>query len=429
MQACCGGLDNDNYDFSSQASQDEQNFEDDVQEQECIAPEDNPFVGRYIFRGILGRGTCAVVYLVESVKTEEEFACKVVDKRKLSLDPTVRDRIIEHQREEILILDRLDHPNILSLVEFVETQHRMFIMTELLRGGDLFDFVIEKGTLSELEASQIVQEVVRGLEYVHSKGVIHRDLKPENLLLVNPGAADRVKIVDFGFSKAVLHRLATSYTGTAGYLAPELRLCRPYTSAVDIWALGVILYILLSGRMPFPSDATPLQALDLDGTNADSAAGGYKLTFPDEQWESVSASAKELITQMLRLAPHTRLTATEVLAHPWVTGQTANPSQFASPKGLRNLSQSTASRNPVMVTRTGAVYDRFNSFFIEPHTDVGGASSHRVPVAFKQPPALSLQRCKSFTVMFSGTGVGGVETRASSGVEVSDDVSFTGDEQ
>eukprot|EP00936_MAST-01D_sp_MAST-1D-sp1_P001154 g1154.t1 len=303
------------------------------------------------------------------------YACKVVDKRKLGVDPRTRSVMIEQLRNEVRVLKRLSHPNVIALEDVFETEERVFIITELMQGGELFDYIVSRGALSERQAANIIGQVAQGLAHCHARGVVHRDLKPENLLLAEARSGDagespglamrhgdghtdvafrRVKIADFGFSRMLQQNTTVSYIGTAGYLAPELRQGKPYTKAVDVWALGVITYVLLSGHLPFAPDSAPLRS---DGVPLDKCT----LRFPGEDWGGVSRSAKELIWSMLQPDPELRFSAVDVTRHPWVQGKTTSDRPLQSVAGLREHVKG----------------GRFNSFFIEPHTKTANVTNVR----------------------------------------------------
>jgi serine/threonine protein kinase len=213
---------------------------------------------------------------------------------------------------------------------------------ELMEGGELFDYVVQKGTLTEDEAAKIVRSVTDALVYMHSKNIMHRDLKPENLLLraVPKSANDtiEVKIIDFGLSKAVEEDLARSFLGTRGYLAPEMLQRRDYTRAVDTWALGVIVFVLLCGCLPFDDDSQTVPSDDL-------VRKKFVLRFP--RWaKNLSASAKDLLSHLLDVDPMSRYTAEQALNHPWVRGETA-------PKNNMLASPGRIKKSPVLRARAG----------------------------------------------------------------------------
>lgn len=244
------------------------------------------------------------------------YACKIIDKRHIA------ERfhgMMEQFYTEIHALRELQHPNIIRLYDVYITDEKIFIVMELMEGGELFDYVVQKGTLTEEEASAIVRRVTSAIVYMHSKNIIHRDLKPENLLLrhipKNPMDLE-VKIIDFGLSKAMDEPLTSSFLGTRGYLAPEMLQRLEYSKAVDNWALGVIVFVLLCGCLPFDDDS---QAIPSDDHLVRSR---FVLRFP--RWaKNLSASAKDLLAHLLNVDPRSRYSAEQALHHPWVRGETA----------------------------------------------------------------------------------------------------------
>ena len=200
------------------------------------------------------------------VHARRALACKVVDKRKLGLDVRVRTVLLEQLRQEITVLKKLNHRNVIRLIDVCEQPEKLYIVMELMHGGELFDCIVQKGRFTESEAYDVVGQVAAGLAHCHKQGVVHRDLKPENLLLAEKWDrfSDKkklgvVKITDFGYSRILGNNTTKSYLGTAGYLAPELRQGKEYSESVDVWALGVITYVLLSGHLPFPPESHPIQ--------------------------------------------------------------------------------------------------------------------------------------------------------------------------
>ena len=222
---------------------------------------------------------------------------------------------------EIETLRSLRHPNIIQLFDVYITEDKIYIVMELMSGGELFDYVVQKGKLTEEEASRIVRKVTDALVYMHSKNVIHRDLKPENLLLArNPRSSleIEVKIIDFGLSKILVgtNGVTSTFLGTRGYLAPEILQRRPYSKSVDAWALGVIVFVLLCGCLPFDDDCQNIPSTtDLRAR--------FTLRFP--RWaKDLSASAKDLLNRLLDIDSRRRYTAEQALEHPWIKGETAS---------------------------------------------------------------------------------------------------------
>jgi calcium/calmodulin-dependent protein kinase I len=209
-------------------------------------------------------------------------------------------------------MHKVSHKHCVQLFEMFETSKKIYMVLELLTGGELFDRIVEKGSYSEKEASTLVQSIASAIAYLHSIGVVHRDLKPENLIYLSPKTDSPIKITDFGLAKFRTDGAAMNTAcGTPGYVAPEVLKNEPYGKAVDMWSLGVILYILLCGFPPFYHEST---------------AALYKMIkkgeydFPDPYWTDISDNAKNLVKCLLTVNPTKRYTAEQVLAHPWIAG-------------------------------------------------------------------------------------------------------------
>ena len=248
--------------------------------------------------------------------------------------------MIEQFHTEIEALRSLHHPNIITLYDVYITEEKIYIVMELMSGGELFDYVVAKGTLNEEEASKIVNKVTSALVYMHSKNIIHRDLKPENLLLTHkPKSGDDVdvKIIDFGLSKVMAEPVAQSFLGTRGYLAPEMLQRQEYTRSVDAWALGVIVFVLLCGCLPFDDDSQMIPTDAMVKTK-------FQLRFP--RWaKDLSPSAKDLLSKLLDIDPRRRYTAEQALNHPWVVGKTASKdSLLQSPGRIHQVPKSPGGR-------------------------------------------------------------------------------------
>jgi len=187
----------------------------------------------------LGSGLTAVVKLCVDNITKIEYAAKIISKANSSLD-------VEIFHKEVKIMERMKHPNIIGMVDCFETTEFIYIVQEVAYGGELFDRILEQKQFSEKDASEITKQILSALVYMHSKGIVHRDLKPENILYSSFKEDASVKISDFGFATEGIDGL-TQQLGTQGYCAPEVFSGFPYDSKCDIWSLGVIVYILISG--------------------------------------------------------------------------------------------------------------------------------------------------------------------------------------
>eukprot|EP01103_Thecamoeba_quadrilineata_P010528 TRINITY_DN229_c0_g3_i1.p1 TRINITY_DN229_c0_g3~~TRINITY_DN229_c0_g3_i1.p1 ORF type:complete len:784 (+),score=170.24 TRINITY_DN229_c0_g3_i1:73-2424(+) len=263
----------------------------------------------YDLKQELGKGTFSVVRLGINKKTGKKSAIKIINKKITNIETK---QMLE---TEINILQRVDHPNVIGLQSMYETKTHLFLVMEYVEGGELFDRIIERGCFSEKDAANIIRQILEAVKYLHSLGVVHRDLKPENVLCATKEALD-VKIADFGLSKILdgdNKQVLQTCCGTPSYAAPELLLCEGYAEPVDTWAVGVILYTLLSGCLPFFGEThTELFERILAGA----------FSFPDPEWTNISESAKSLVSSLLTANPNKRLTADQALKHPWILGAT-----------------------------------------------------------------------------------------------------------
>ena len=202
---------------------------------------------RYDIKALIGKGSFSRVVRVENRSTKQPYAIKMIEKRE--------GRAVFET--ELSVLRRVRHTNIIQLIEVFESQDRVYMVMELATGGELFDRIVAKGTFTERDATRVVHMALDGLKYLHALGITHRDLKPENLLYYHPGNDSKIMITDFGLSatrKPGEDGLMTTTCGTPEYIAPEILARKPYSCAVDLWAMGVISFILLSGTMPFDDE-------------------------------------------------------------------------------------------------------------------------------------------------------------------------------
>eukprot|EP00252_Welwitschia_mirabilis_P021500 TRINITY_DN5531_c0_g1_i1.p1 TRINITY_DN5531_c0_g1~~TRINITY_DN5531_c0_g1_i1.p1 ORF type:complete len:532 (+),score=105.41 TRINITY_DN5531_c0_g1_i1:987-2582(+) len=260
---------------------------------------------KYTLGEELGRGEFGITYLCTDRETQEHLACKSISKRKLR---TAID--IEDVRREVAIMNSLPkHPNIVSLRATYEDENAVHIVMELCEGGELFDRIVARGHYTERAAAAVTRTIVEVVQMCHKHGVMHRDLKPENFLFANKKENSALKAIDFGLS--VFFRPGERFSEIVGspyYMAPEV-LKRNYGPEIDVWSAGVILYILLCGVPPFWAETEQgvAQAILLG-----------KIDFKRDPWPKVSENAKSLVRQMLEPDPKLRLTAQQVLEHPWL---------------------------------------------------------------------------------------------------------------
>merc|ERR1712222_100342 len=199
---------------------------------------------KYDMKDVLGTGAFSQVRLAESRDDGNMYAIKIIDKKALK----GKEDSLEN---EIRVLKRLDHRNVVKLLEAYESRTCVYLVMELVTDGELFDRIVEKGSYSEKDAADLIKQVLSAVAYMHGEGVVHRDLKPENLLYYSPDPDSKIMISDFGLSKMEESGVMATACGTPGYVAPEVLAQKPYGKAVDVWSIGVISYILLCGYPPF----------------------------------------------------------------------------------------------------------------------------------------------------------------------------------
>ncbi|KAI3682382.1 hypothetical protein L1987_82324 [Smallanthus sonchifolius] len=268
-------------------------------------PTGNQIEQTYVLGRELGRGEFGVTYLCTDKSSDEVFACKSISKKKL------RTRVdIEDVRREVEIMKHMPtHPNIVSLKDTYEDDSAVHLVMELCEGGELFDRIVARGHYTERAAAGVTRTIVEVIQMCHKHGVMHRDLKPENFLFENKKETAALKAIDFGLS--VFFRPGERFNEIVGspyYMAPEV-LKRNYGPEVDVWSAGVILYILLCGVPPFWAETEQGVAQAIIRSVVD---------FKRDPWPKVSDSAKDLVKKMLNPDPKLRLTAQEVLDHPWI---------------------------------------------------------------------------------------------------------------
>uniref|UniRef100_A0A4W5ME66 calcium/calmodulin-dependent protein kinase n=1 Tax=Hucho hucho TaxID=62062 RepID=A0A4W5ME66_9TELE len=205
----------------------------------------------------------------------------------------------------------LKHPNIVRLHDSISEEGFHYLVFDLVTGGELFEDIVAREYYSEADASQCIQQILESVNHCHQSGIVHRDMKPENLLLASKLKGAAVKLADFGLAIEVQgdQQAWFGFAGTPGYLSPEVLRKDPYGKPVDMWACGVILYILLVGYPPFWDE-------DQHRLYQQIKAGAYD--FPSPEWDTVTPEAKDLINKMLTINPVKRVTATDALKHPWI---------------------------------------------------------------------------------------------------------------
>ncbi|KAJ2559962.1 Calcium/calmodulin-dependent protein kinase type I [Coemansia sp. RSA 1933] len=299
----------------------------------------------------LGRGTYAVVKELVHIETGKLYAGKIISKAHMQ----GYQHVISN---EINILKRLarKHQNIISLVDYFETPNHMYLVMDLCKGGELFDHIRCKQVFTEKDAADIVRQITEGVAFLHAHGVVHRDLKTENCLVKRRDAAGGLQadvvIADFGMARALAPdkksgtRPLKSLCGTPGYMAPEMVRRLGHGMPVDMWAIGVIAYFVLSGSNPFARETrhAEMQA----STNCE-----YSFA-PADHWDRISPLAKDFISSLLVYAPERRMTAQQALAHPWLRRVTVQPvpspsvlQQAPVPQAIRPAANGTTSSGAI----------------------------------------------------------------------------------
>uniref|UniRef100_A0A8C6UA22 calcium/calmodulin-dependent protein kinase n=1 Tax=Neogobius melanostomus TaxID=47308 RepID=A0A8C6UA22_9GOBI len=263
------------------------------------------FTDEYQLYEELGKGAFSIVRRCVKKSTGQEYAAKIINTKKLS----ARD----HQKleREARICRLLKHPNIVRLHDSISEEGFHYLVFDLVTGGELFEDIVAREYYSEADASHCINQILESVSHIHQHDIVHRDLKPENLLLASKMKGAAVKLADFGLAIEVQgdQQAWFGFAGTPGYLSPEVLRKDPYGKPVDIWACGVILYILLVGYPPFWDE-------DQHKLYQQIKAGAYD--FPSPEWDTVTPEAKNLINQMLTINPAKRITADQALKHPWV---------------------------------------------------------------------------------------------------------------
>ncbi|PNX93983.1 calcium-dependent protein kinase 1-like protein [Trifolium pratense] len=288
-----------------------------------------PFRQYYKLGDELGKGQYGITSLCFEKATGKKYACKTIPKVKL-----VRDDDIEDVRREIKIMHHLvGSPNVINIKGAYEDSIVVYIVMELCEGGELFDRIVERGHYTERKAAKLARTIVSVVEACHSLGVMHRDLKPENFLFVDGHEDSTLKAIDFGMS--VFFKPGEKFSDVVGsgyYIAPEV-LDKCYGQEADVWSAGVIIYILLCGTPPFYGESE--QEIFHEILHGE-------LDFSSDPWPSISESAKDLVKKMLVRDPSKRITAHEVLCHPWIQVDGVAPDKPLDSAVLSRLKQFSA---------------------------------------------------------------------------------------
>ncbi|KAJ2713138.1 serine/threonine protein kinase [Coemansia spiralis] len=270
------------------------------------------FKQSYLLADRLGKGAFAHVRVAINRVTGERFAAKIIDRTRIA-QPEKRQKMDENFRVETSILSRVRHPSIVQVHGVFRESDRLYLVLDLAAGGELFDEIVRRECLSEDDSRRVLLQLLLAIRHLHRMGIVHRDIKLENILLADK-ATLRLKLADFGLAKIVgEHMFMKTVCGTPMYVAPEVLTVRQagvYDNLVDVWSLGVVLYICLCGFPPFSDELAPPPMRD------QILAGMF--SFPSPYWDAISPEAIDLVCQMLQVDPRSRITVDTALAHPWL---------------------------------------------------------------------------------------------------------------
>lgn len=238
------------------------------------------------------------MYLAEAKDGGTKFALKVQQVKKIS------EALHKQMHEELAILYKLDHPYICQYVESFEDEKYIYIIMEFCPGKVLMDRLDEQGRFTEFQAAKCIYKIIEGMNHVHHSSIVHRDLKPENIIIDDNGDP---KIIDFGLGKDTNNntRLLKSFVGSKLYMAPEILMGQAHSNTCDMWSIGIILFLIISGSYPF------------DLSNLEKEIIEAPILFPKGTWADVSLLCQDFIRKLLDKSSSTRISAAKALEHPW----------------------------------------------------------------------------------------------------------------
>lgn len=279
-----------------------------------------PFENHYVIQKELGRGKFATVYQCQKHTTSDLFAAKIVQTRS--------PKHVEEALTEVEILRACDHPCIVKVWDVFQSKNSLTIVLELIGGGELFEKLANEDTVSEGQAASYTKQVLDAMAHLHSLKIAHLDLKPENLML-SAKNSDIIKVVDFGLAKRMNKRVVCMQ-GTPEFVPPEVIALDPLSTYSDMWSVGVIVYIMVSGYSPFMGD-------DDNETYGNIAMCDYE--FYEDEFAKISDECKDFIKSLLVMKPTDRMSATDALRHVWITSRDDNDTRIENQKIKRFLAQ------------------------------------------------------------------------------------------
>jgi len=278
---------------------------------------------RYKMGRELGSGNFAIVKYATSKVNGKPYAIKCISKALCA----GKEDMIEMELE---VLRQVKHPHIIGMTEYFDTPDKLYLVLDYVEGGELFDRIVDEGNFTEQDASRIMRQMTEAIQYLHTLNIVHRDLKPENLLFKSRSSTSDIMVTDFGLAKLCTDEklILKTACGTPNYVAPEILTQKGYGKDVDVWSLGVILFILLCGYPPFYDES--------DSALFELIMRGH-FEFDDRYWSDISGSVKKLISHILKVDPLQRLDTSQILAHPWITGKDSLPTVNLSKSISKNL--------------------------------------------------------------------------------------------
>lgn len=327
----------------------------------------------YVFGKTLGAGSFGIVRQARRLSTKQNVAVKILLKKALKGN----DVQLQMLYDELAILQKLRHPNIVRFEDWFESKDKFYIVTQLATGGELFDRIVAKGRFTELDAVKIVVQMLKAVDYMHSQNIVHRDLKPENVLYVDSSDDSPLVIADFGIAKE-LHSddgLIFKAAGSLGYVAPEVLTTSGHGKPCDIWSLGVITYTLLCGYSPFVAES-------VEGFLEECAADDHPVKYHEEYWGAISVDAKQFILRALELDPKYRPTASELLSDPWITSK-SNDTHDLLPNVKKQFDARKKFRDVVEIVKLNNRIEKLRNTYCSDHEEAEDLQGNELPAEQK----------------------------------------------
>lgn len=319
---------------------------------------DRPITRDYDIKKRLGQGNFALVRLCSRKSDGENFAVKIIHKKRLQ-----NNKQQKALQREVQILNKVDHRYCVHLEAIYETTNHLYLVLEYCAGGELFDMICQQNHFTEQQAVKVVTQVTEALDYLHSFGIVHRDIKPENILLEHRHPDSIVKLTDFGLANHLDGSDLVFWTscGTLYYAAPEVLSTDSYNEKIDFWSLGVVMYVLLVGYLPFYHD---------NRTKTIELIRRARVPFDMTDWRTISSEARDLIRKLLVFDPVRRYDAKQILKHDWITGGNAGDEPLNLQK-LKEFENWRGNFNDHIITMMGL--QRWKAYALEQDPEVSMA--------------------------------------------------------